>query len=100
MMNNGLDVPFQVRDLAAMSLEAFALFFDAATTSIAPNSAEIIALPERVISVKLDYARKLALAKDLAEATALQFAYCRSQVRNHDLPHSHNFGFDRKPTCG
>jgi len=48
MMDNGLDVPFQVRDLAAMSLDniekAFAQFFDAATKSIAPNSAEIIAL--------------------------------------------------------
>ena len=84
MMDNGLDVPFQVRDLAAMSLDniekAFAQFFDAATRSIAPNSAETIALLERVISVKIDYARKLALAKDLTEATALQFAYCRAQV--------------------
>jgi|SRR4051812_40179702 hypothetical protein len=84
MMDNGLDVPLQVRDLAAMSLDniekAFAQFFDAATRSIAPNSAEIIALLERVISVKIDYARKLVLAKDLTEATALQFAYCRAQV--------------------
>ncbi len=84
MMDNGLDGPFQVRDLAAMSLDniekAFAQFFDAATRSIAPNSAEIIALLERVISVKIDYARKLVLAKDLTEATALQFAYCRAQV--------------------
>jgi len=84
MMDNGLDVPFQVRDLAAMSLDniekAFAQFFDAATRSIAPNSSEIIALLERVISVKIDYARKLVLAKDLTEATALQFAYCRAQV--------------------
>jgi hypothetical protein len=84
MMDNRLDVPFQLRDLAAMSLDniekAFAQFFDAAKKSIAPNSAEIIALLERVISVKIDHARKLALAKDLAEATALQFAYCRAQV--------------------
>jgi hypothetical protein len=84
MMDNGLNVPFQVRDLAAMSLDniekAFALFFDAATRSIAPSSAETIALLERVILVKIDYARKLALAKDLTEATALQFEYCRSQV--------------------
>ncbi|MCK1638955.1 hypothetical protein IVA95_15435 [Bradyrhizobium sp. 157] len=85
MMDNGLEVPFQVRDLAATSLDniekAFALFFDAATRSIAPNSAETIALLERVISVKIDYARKISLAKDLTEATALQFAYCRSQVQ-------------------
>jgi hypothetical protein len=51
-----LDVPFQVRDLAVMSLDniekAFALFFDAATRSIAPNSVETIDLLERVISVK------------------------------------------------
>jgi hypothetical protein len=60
--------------------KAFALFFDAATRSIAPSSAETIALLERVILVKIDYARKLALAKDLTEATALQFEYCRSQV--------------------
>ena len=52
----------------------------AATKSIAPNSPESIALLKRVIAVKMDYARKLALASDLSEATALQFAYCRSQV--------------------
>ncbi len=78
MMDNGLDVPFQVRDLAAMSLDniekAFAQFFDAATRSIAPNSAEIIALLERVISVKIDYARKLVLAKDLTEAAITKAA--------------------------
>ena len=28
----------------------------------------------------MDYARKIARASDLTEATALQFAYCRSQV--------------------
>lgn len=78
-------MPVQVRNLASISLDniekAFAFFFDAANKSIAPNSATSLALLERVIAVKLDYARKLALAKDLPEATALQFAYCRAQIK-------------------
>jgi hypothetical protein len=69
MMDNGLDVPLQVRDLAAMSLDniekAFAQFFDAATRSIAPNSAEIIVLLERVISVKIDYVESWCSRKTL-----------------------------------
>src|SRR6266498_3578352 len=83
-METTLDVPIQLRELVAISIDniekAFAFFFDAATKSIAPNSPESIALLKRVIAVKMGYARKLALAKDLSEATALQFAYCRSQV--------------------
>jgi hypothetical protein len=79
-----LKVPSQVCELVAVSVDnierASALFFDAATKSIAASSPESIALLKRVIAVKLDYARKLALARDLSEATALQFAYCRSQV--------------------
>jgi hypothetical protein len=84
MMTHRLNVPFQVRELTAISLDniekAFAFFFDAATESNAPNSAESIALLKRVIAVKIDYARKIALAKSASEATALQFAYCRAQV--------------------
>ena len=82
-METKIEVPSQVRELVAISIDniekALALF-DAATKSIAPSSPESIALLKRVIAVKMDYARKLALASDLSEATALQFAYCRSQV--------------------
>lgn len=60
--------------------KAFAFYFDAATKSVAPASAESLVLLKRVIAVKIDYARRLALAKDLSEATALQFAYCRAQI--------------------
>lgn len=84
MMEAKLEVPSQVRELAIIGIDnaekAFTHFFDQATKSIAPNSADAIALIKRVIAVKMDYARKLAHANDLAEATALQFAYCRSQV--------------------
>jgi hypothetical protein len=84
MIETKIEVPSQVRELVAISVDniekALALFFDAATKSIAPSSPESIALLKRVIAVKMDYARKLAIANDLSEATALQFAYCRSQV--------------------
>ena len=79
-----LDVPNQVRELAVIGIDnaekALSLFFDNAAKLIAPSSAVSIALIKRVIAVKMDYARKIARATDLTEATALQFAYCRSQV--------------------
>jgi hypothetical protein len=85
MMETRLEVPAPVRDLVTISLDnvenAFAFFFDAATKSLAPNSAGSLALLKRVVAVKIDYARKVALAKDLSEATALQFAYCRAQIK-------------------
>jgi hypothetical protein len=84
MIETRLVVPAPVRELVAISIDnaekAFAFFFDAATKSVAPASAESLVLLKRVIAVKIDYARKLALAKDLSEATALQFAYCRAQI--------------------
>jgi hypothetical protein len=84
MMESTKQVPGQVRELAVTGIDnaekALLLFFDQATKSIAPSSAESVALIKRVIAVKMDYARKIARASDLTEATALQFAYCRSQV--------------------
>ena len=83
-METKLDVPVQIRDLVGISIDnaekALAFFFDAATKSLAPKAAEPISLLKRVIAVKIDYARKIALAKDVSEATALQFAYCRAQI--------------------
>jgi len=84
MMETGLDVPVQVRELVAISIDntekAFAFFFDAATKSAAPSSAGSLALLERVVTAQIDYARKLALAKDVSGATALQFAFYRAQI--------------------
>ena len=84
MMVSKIEVPSQVRELAVIGIDnaekALVLFFDQATRSIGPNAADAIALIKRVIAVKMDYARKIAGASDLTEATALQFAYCRSQV--------------------
>jgi hypothetical protein len=84
MMDARLEVPTQVRELAVVGIDnadkALALFFDSIAKSLGPSSAESIALLKRVIAVKMDFARKIALASDLTEATALQFAYCRSQV--------------------
>jgi hypothetical protein len=83
-MESTIEVPGQVRELAVTGIDnvekALALFFDNVAKSIAPSSAESVALIRRVIAVKMDYARKIARATDLTEATALQFAYCRSQV--------------------
>jgi len=84
MMEAKLEVPAPVRELVTIGIDnaekALALFFDAATRSITPASAESLALLKRVIAVKIDYARKVALARDISEATALQFAYCRAQI--------------------
>lgn len=84
MMETKFEVPAPVRDLVAIGIDnvetAFAFFFDAATKSVAPASAESIVLLKRVIAVKIDYARKVAVARDLSEAMALQFAYCRAQI--------------------
>ena len=83
-MDARLEVPIQVRELAVAGIDnaekALALFFDYVAKSIAPDSADSVALIKRVVAVKMDYARKIARASDLTEATALQFAYCRSQV--------------------
>jgi hypothetical protein len=49
--------------------------------------------------VKMDYARKLACARDLSEAAALQFAYCRSQVEiTADLIRIVSDSFPSRPT--
>jgi hypothetical protein len=84
MMDARLEVPNQVRELTVIGIDnaekALALFFDNLAKSIAPNSVETIALLRRVIAVKMDYARKIARARDLTEAAALQFSYCRAQV--------------------
>jgi|SRR3954465_5651413 hypothetical protein len=84
MIDAPFEVPNQVRELAVTGIDnvekALALFFDNVAKSIAPSSAESVALIKRVIAVKMDYARKIARASDLTEATALQFAYCRAQV--------------------
>jgi len=83
-MDARLEVSIEVRELAVIGIDnaekALALFFDQASKSIGPNWADTVALIKRVIAVKMDYARKIARASDLKEATALQFAYCRSQV--------------------
>ena len=65
MMETKIEVPSQVRELVAISVDnierALALFFDAATKSIAPSS-PLIALLKGCH--KNGYARKLALARD------------------------------------
>jgi hypothetical protein len=84
MIDSKIEVPNQVRELAVLGINnaenALALFFDSVTNSLGQSSAESIVLIKRVIAIKMDYARKIARASDLTEATALQFAYCRSQV--------------------
>jgi hypothetical protein len=83
-MDSRLDVPIELRELAVVGIDnadkALALFFNSIAKSLGPSSAESIVLIKRVIAIKMDYARKIARVSDLTEATALQFAYCRSQV--------------------
>lgn len=83
-MDTKLDVPLRVRDLVVTGIDnvetALALFFDGVTASSSPAAADALALFKRVVAVKFAYAWKVALAKDVTEATALQFAYCRAQV--------------------
>jgi hypothetical protein len=84
MMKTKIEVPAPVRELVAIGIDnaerALALFFDAVSKSAAPTSAQSLALLKRIVIVQMDYARKVARAKDLSEATALQFAFCRSQI--------------------
>ena len=84
MINSKIEVPNQVRELVVLGINnaenALALFFDDVSNSLGQSSDESIALIKRVIAIKIDYARKIARTTDLTEATALQFAYCRSQV--------------------
>lgn len=83
-MDAKLEVPIAVRELVVIGMDnavkALVLFFDHANKSIEPNSADAVALIKQVIAVRMDYARKIARARDFAEVTALQFAYYRSQV--------------------
>ncbi|RTL75067.1 MAG: hypothetical protein EKK35_23615 [Bradyrhizobiaceae bacterium] len=84
MMDTKLNVPLEVRELAVTGIDnvetALGLLFDAVTASNPPTSAASLALIRRVAAVKMDYARKVAHATDIEEATALQFEYCRAQV--------------------
>jgi len=84
MMETKIEVPVPVRELVAIGIDnaerALGPFFDAVSKSTAPTSAQSLALPKRIVTVQMDYARKVAHAKDLSEATALQFAFCRSQI--------------------
>jgi hypothetical protein len=84
MMESKIEVPVPVRELVAIGIDnaerALAIFFDAVSKSAAPTSAQSLALLKRIVAVQMDYARKVAHAKDLSETTALQFAFCRSQI--------------------
>ena len=84
MMETKIVVPAPVRELVAIGIDnaekALALFFDTVSKSAAPTARQSLALLTRIVTVHMDYARKVAHAKDLSEATALQFAFCRSQI--------------------
>ena len=73
MMKTKIEVPAPVRELVAIGIDnaerALALFFDAVSKSAAPTSAQSLALLKRIVIVQMDYARKVARAKDLSEAS-------------------------------
>jgi hypothetical protein len=80
MMETKIEVPAPVRELVAIGIDnaerALAVFFDA----VSKSAAQSLALLKQIVTVQMDYAGKVARAKDFSEATALQFAFCRSQI--------------------
>lgn len=83
-MDTKLDVPIEIRELAVTGIDnaeaALGLILDTVRASSSPASAASLELIRRVVAVKMDYARKIARAEDVRQATALQFEYCRAQV--------------------
>jgi phasin len=90
MMEPKLEVPAEVRDLAAKTIDqaekAFGMFFDAANKSVAsvpaPTSAiskQALTFTEQNMKAAFEHARKLVHAKDLNEAMQIQSEFLRSQ---------------------
>jgi phasin len=93
MMEPKLEVPAEVRDLAAKTIDqaekAFGMFFDAANKSVAsipaPASAvskQALTFTEQNMKAAFDHARKLVHARDLNEAMQIQSEFLRSQFTN------------------
>jgi len=93
MMEPKLEVPAEVRDLAAKTIDqaekAFGMFFDAANKSVAsvPTPAsgiskQALSFTEQNMKAAFEHARKLVHAKDLNEAMQIQSEFLRSQFTN------------------
>jgi hypothetical protein len=82
MMETKIEVPSQVRELVAISIDsiekALALFFDAATKSIAPNSLESIERLKRVVAVKWITPESLR-----SRATSQKRPHCSLRIADH-----------------
>ncbi len=93
MMEPKLEVPAEVRDLAAKTIDqaerAFGMFFDATNKSMAgipaPTSAisrQALSFTEQNMKAAFDNARKLVHARDINEAMQIQSEFLRSQFTN------------------
>ena|SRR5437667_93055 len=103
MMDNGLDVPFQVRDLAAMSLDniekAFAQFLRSNKVDCSEFSGNH--RPARTSDFSKNRLRSKACARERPYGSD-RIAICilPSASRNYHRSYSNSFGFDCEPTCG
>lgn len=93
MTTGKLEVPAELRELAAKSIEqtekAFAMFFDAAGKSVvsvpgpaSEFSRQALALTEQNIKAAFDHARRLVQATELEEAMRIQSEFLRTQFTN------------------
>ena len=93
MAESKLEVPAELRDLAEKTIDqaerAFAMFFDAASKSMAaipgPGSEvsrQALSLTEQNMKAAFEHARKLVHATDVQEAMRLQSDFLRSQFTN------------------
>ncbi|WFU37878.1 phasin family protein [Bradyrhizobium sp. CB82] len=86
MKNQALEVPSDVRELVERTIDqtekAFSFFFQAAQMPFPPPGDLALDLAQRNVATSLEYARKLACAKNLQEVIALQAEYLRLQIEH------------------
>jgi hypothetical protein len=84
MMDERLEVPLHIRELAVKSIDqveqAFGFFFNAASAAVSASAATPHALLQRTVQAKLAYARRLAFSKSFRETTAAHAAFLRTQI--------------------
>jgi phasin len=93
MVEPKLEVPAELRDLAAKTIEqaekAFGMFFDAANKSVGsvPGSSsdmskKALALTEQNMKAAFEHARRLVQATDVQQAMQIQSEFLKSQFTN------------------
>src|SRR3954453_15207831 len=93
MLQPKLEVPAELRNLTEKAIEqteqAFRMFFDAASKSIAASpgptaaiSKQALFFTEQNMKAAFEHARKLVQATDLQQAVQIQSEFLRSQFTN------------------